>query len=304
MLRSIVILAAISALAWNPVALAQSSAETEHLVVQDFSRQLSGKQLQDFAGKADEALMKSVQFWGLPGPGNGKIRMELYPQQGLHAFSVFQQMRARGARPERIVRVYGLESPQEMVHKLTHALFPTEDKLVRNMMGVPTEARFGNPLSFPMCGRALDSWVAAIRRARSYVPLAELGQRHEDWGMSFSGQMPVVTDRKRQHASYMEAGSFGAWLIDTQGVEKLRAFYRAAQEGGRPWKMIFGKDLAALETDWEQSIDKHGQGSPAEVDALAELWKRNPNAACDAAAGTSPKPRQPGVKPGGRRFSR
>jgi hypothetical protein len=286
MLRWIAILTAIGAPAWNSVALAQNSTTTEHLVVEDFSRQLSGQQLQDFAGNADQALMKSVQFWGLPGPGNGRIRMELYRQQGLHAFSVFQQTRTRGGAMDRIVRVYGLDGPQEMVHKLTHALFPTEDKLIRNMMGVPTEARFGNPLSFPMCGKPLDSWVAAIRRAGSYVPLAELGQRHEDWGMSFSGQMPVVTDRKRQHASYMEAGSFGAWLIATQGVDQLRAFHRAAREGGRPWKMIFGKDLAALETEWEQSIDKHAQASPAEVGILAELWKRNPATACDAAAGT------------------
>jgi hypothetical protein len=304
MLRLITILGAIGALAWNSVALAQNSTETEHLVVEDFSRQLSGEQLQDFAGKADQALMKSVQFWGIPGPGNRKIRMELYPQQGLHAFSVFQQMRTKGAGTERIVRVYGLESPQEMVHKLTHALFPSEDKLIRNMMGIPTEVKFGNPLSFPMCGKALDSWVAAIRRAGSYLPLAELGQRHEDWGMHFSGQKPVVTDRKRQHASYMEAGSFGAWLINTQGIDKLRAFHRAARDGGRPWKMIFGKDLAALETEWEQSIDKHGQASLAEVETLAKLWKKDPTTACDAAIGTSSKAQQAGEKPGGRRVSR
>jgi hypothetical protein len=304
MLRSITILTAIGALAWNSVALAQNSAETEHLVVQDFSRQLSGKSLQDFADKADQALMKSVQFWGIPGPGYGKIRMELYPQQGLHAFSVFQQTRIRGGGTQRIVRVYGLESPQEMVHKLTHALFPTEDKLIRNMMGIPTEARFGNPLSFPMCGRPLDSWVAAIRRAGSYLPLAELGERHEDWGMTFTGQKPIITDRKRQHASYMEAGSFGEWLINTQGIDNVRAFHRAAQEGGRPWKMIFGKDLAALETEWGQSIDKHGQASLAEVETLARLWKKDPTTACDAALGTSPKVRRTGQKSGGRRFSR
>ena len=65
-----------------------------------------------------------------------------------------------------------------MVHKLTHALFPTEDKLIRNMMGIPTELRFGNPCSFPMCGYDPDAWVTAIRRTGSYIPLDGLGEAH------------------------------------------------------------------------------------------------------------------------------
>ena len=56
--------------------------------------------------------------------------------------------------------------------------------------------------SFPMCGFASDSWVAAIRRTGSYIPPQDLGEKHEDWGMVFVDKKPSVTNRKRQHASY------------------------------------------------------------------------------------------------------
>jgi hypothetical protein len=36
------------------------------------------------------------------------------------------------------------------------------------MMGEASEIRFGNPLSFPMCGFNKDEWVMAILQAGSF----------------------------------------------------------------------------------------------------------------------------------------
>ncbi len=256
-----------------------SSTETEHLLVEDVKGQLSPERFQRFAADAEAALQKSIQFWAISERTAeiGKIRLLLHPEHNNRSFTVFQFEKPGR---QRVVRLYGLQSPEEMVHKLTHALFPTEDKFVRNMMGIPMEEKFGNPLSFPMCGRSLHAWVMALRQTRSYIPLRELGEDHETWGMTFKNQMPVVSDRKRQHASYIEAGSFGIFLLETRGVEKVKSFYRASLRNERPWQDAFGKDLPVLESEWLQWIEEYGRGARDQVQSLARLWQEDPQNAC------------------------
>ncbi len=193
----------------------------------DVQQQLSASELEQFVVDAEKAFVRAVGFWSVP-EVRGKIILELYKERRDHAFSVFQ-MESKKEGKRSVVRVYGVKNPQEMVHKLTHGLFPTEDKLIRNMMGIPTELRFGNLRSFPMCGYDPDAWVTAIRRTGSYIPLDGLGEAHEDWGMSFQDKTPVVSDRKKQHASYAEAGSFGNFLVNRFGVGKVKAFIRASR---------------------------------------------------------------------------
>ena len=256
--------------------------ETAHLLVDDVRQQLSAADLQQFAERAESAFVKALGFWAVTELKGGKIILELHREHAGRAFSVFQQEATKGERRS-YVRVYGVSSPQEMVHKMTHALFPTEDKLIRNMMGIPTEARFGNPRSFPMCGYDPDAWVAAIRRDGSYIPLGGLGEAHEDWGMSFQGKLPVVADRKRQHASYAEAGSFGNFLVNRYGVGTVKAFYRAARQEKRPWQEAFGRDMPALEAEWLASLDAGAKSRAGQVDFLASLWKQDPANACTKA---------------------
>lgn len=288
--RSILMLvAAACAVGASGLASGAEQVETPRLEVVDMQAQLSAERLQRIATDADAALQKAMQFWGLPDrtAEGGRIRLELHPEYQGRAFAVFQVEKTAGAR-QKVVRLYGLDSPQELFHKLTHALFPTEDKLVRNMMGIPTEARFGNPLSFPICGRNLDAWVAALRQTGSYIPLRDLGQDHESWGMTFQGQIPVVIDRKRQHASYLEAGSFGDFLLKSQGVDKIKAFYRASLQNDRPWAKIFGQDLSGLEARWLAAVEEYGRSHPAEVRSLARLWQADPQHACYETQGSKP----------------
>ena len=261
--------------------------QTEHLVVDDVQQQLSASELERFAADAEKAFTRAADFWSVP-EKRGRIILELHKEHKDHAFSVFQMESSKEGK-RRFVRVYGVKNPQEMVHKLTHALFPTEDKLIRNMMGIPTELRFGNPRSFPMCGYDPDTWVTAIRRTGSYIPLAGLGEDHEDWGMSFQGKTPVVSDKKRQHASYAEAGSFGNFLLNRFGVGKIKAFVRSSREEMRPWQKVFGLDIRELEAEWLKSLDTAGKTAEDQVKFLAGLWKQNPKTACTRAEETAVK---------------
>jgi len=256
--------------------------ETPHLVVTDEDRQMGPEELRRFADAAESAYLKALDFWEIAGRDSPpRIHLELY-RGGRRSYSVFGM--ERGAwEPRRVVRVYGIRDPEEMVHKMTHAIFPTPDKLARNMMGIPAEIRLGNLRSFPMCGFPPDAWVAAIRRSGSYIPLRELGERHEDWGMVFVDGKPSVADRKLQHASYNEAGSFGAFLIGKFGVGKVKDFHRRSRGGGRPWKEAFGVDLGGLESQWLASIDRYSETNKELVDSLSRLWSEDPNRACDEA---------------------
>jgi hypothetical protein len=264
--------------------------ETTYFVVDDVYQQLSADQLERFATNAEAAFIKAKDYWSIPGrtAQRGKILLELHREHFGYAFSVFQMEKASEGRRS-VVRIYGIRSPQEMVHKLTHALFPTSDKLIRNMMGIPTEGRFGNLFSFPMCGYDVDSWAIALKRSGSYIPLKELGEQHEDWGMTFKGKTPAVSDRKRQHASYIEAGSFGTFLINKYGIEKVKAFYLESLKEARPWQQIFGLDFSALEGEWLKSLDESGKTNAHQIDVLEGLWKQNPKTACDKAQETATK---------------
>ena len=128
-----------------------------------------------------------------------------------------------------------------MAHKLTSAVFPQKDKLIRNMMGILTEAQVGNPLAFPMCGFSSDEWVLAILEKRSYIPLNELGPDHESWGMKDAGGGKLsILDKAKQHKAYAETGSFGNYLFQTYGINKIKQFQRLSHEKDRPWQDVFG----------------------------------------------------------------
>ncbi len=264
-----------------PAGAASPSVETAHLVVVDEASRLTQDELLLFSQGAEAGYLKILQFWSLPerAGGQDKIVLELLPDRRGHSFSVFVPGK-RGRRDKSIVRVFGMREPREMAHKLTHAVFPTEDKLVRNMMGIPTEERLGNSLSFPMCGFPGHAWVVVLLKTGSFVPLVDLGASHEDWGMSFRGAMPVVSDRKRQHASYAQAGSFGAFLISRFGVEKVKSFYERSRLGGRPWKEVFGADIATLQAQWLASIEEYAGNNKGQVELLEGLWKDDPVTAC------------------------
>jgi hypothetical protein len=100
--------------------------------------------------------------------------------------------------------------------------------------------------------------------------------------------MPVVSDRKRQHASYSEAGSFGDYLLKTQGVEKIKAFYRASLQRERPWAKIFGRDLSGLEKEWIEGVEEYGKNNQDQVRSLAKLWREDPKNACYETQGSKP----------------
>jgi hypothetical protein len=257
--------------------------ETQHLIVSDATGKLSNDQLKNLANQAQALLEQILAFWSTDSGMDrfGKIRVIFdVPRRDVYS-SVFYWEIKDGARV-RIVQVFNSGgSPQMMVHKLTSAVFPQKDKLIRNMMGILTEAQLGNPYSFPMCGFSSDDWVLALLKTKSYIPLNELGPDHESWGMEDAGGGKLsILDKAKQHTTYSETGSFGNYLFNTYGISKIKKLQRLSQEKDRPWQDVFGISLHELEANWLDALKVIGKTREENVAIVLKLLKKNPNTAC------------------------
>lgn len=277
--------------------LAQASGavpETRYLVASDATGTLSDAQLNSLADQAQATLQRVLAFWSADAGVDrfGKIRVVFdAPRRDFYS-SVFYWEDKDGQRV-RVVRVFAAEgAPQMMAHKLTSAVFPQKDKLVRNLMGILAEAQVGNSLTFPMCGFASDDWVLALLNANAYIPLKELGPDHESWGMQDAGSGKLsVFDKARQHKAYAETGSFGNFVFQTYGMNKIKQFHRLAQQKPRPAQEVFGIGMPELEANWLKSLREREKSREKKVSILSKLIARNPGTACAEAQRLAEKER-------------
>ncbi len=269
--------------------------ETERLIIRDITGKMSTETFERFSRKVDSTFTEVLKFWSAEPRIKelGKIIVEFDNSDPKANYSFFFFRKENGQRV-RVVRVSGgdEENPHHLAHKLTSAVFPNSDKLIRNMMGEASEMRFGNPLSFPMCGFDKDCWVMALLQAGSYIPLTKIGPDHSDWGMEITmiqnNAVPKCLDRAKQHASYVEAGSFGEFLINTYGTEKMKQFNQLSRKRPRPWQEVFGIALEQLESKWLETVRLSSCEKEEKISTLVKLL-RNPNTACFSAQNLTKK---------------
>ncbi|MGD9033608.1 MAG: hypothetical protein PVJ69_11295 [Desulfobacteraceae bacterium] len=262
--------------------------ETPRLIVQDKTGILSQKNLEKLAQDADKTLLDILRIWSAyPRIQRlGKIRLVIEHPPYKNARGAIFYWSIESGRRVRTVGVWGIDGqPYGMAHKLTHALFPNRDKLIRNMMGIYSEKLIGNPNSFPMCGFSNDAWALVLLQLGSIVPLVSLGPDHHSWGMEFQNRKPISLDLSRRHAAYAEAGSFGEYLIRTYGINNMKKFHRLSLTIKRPWEDAFGLSLDALEADWIRYLKSEFEANANDVFVLKRLRKVNPDAACNKARG-------------------
>jgi hypothetical protein len=264
---------------------AGTTVETERLIIRDITGKMPPERFEKLTSKADSTLTEILRFWSAEPRVNelGKIIVEFDHPLPKASTSIFFWGKEKGQRV-RVVRVFGGDDhPHLLAHKLTSAVFPNPDKLIRNMMGEASEKRFGNPLAFPMCGFDKDEWIMALLQVGSYIPFPKIGPDHSDWGMEIKNNVPEVKDRAKQHASYLEAGSFGEFLITTYDTEKMKQFNRLSRNQSRPWKEVFGLTLEQLEAKWLEAIKLGSRDKEGKISTLVKLVRNDPNSACFSA---------------------
>ena len=260
--------------------------ETERLIFLDITGKMPPEMFGKLCRKVDSTLTEVLKFWSaVPRIEElGKIIVEFdRPLRG-NVPASFVVYRKENGKEVRVVKVFGgNEYPHQLAHKLTSAVFRHPDILVRNMMGEASEMRFGNPLSFPACGFNKDEWIMALLQAGSFVPIAKMGTEQSDWGKEIVDEVPTVKERVKQHTYYLEAGSFGEFLIEAYGIEKMKQFYLLSRNKSRPWKEVFGADLEQLEAKWLEAIKLGSRDKMGNISTLAKLWNKNPADACYSA---------------------
>lgn len=260
---------------------ADTMVETAHLSVHDATGTLGWERLTALAERVEQVLAGVRDAWGLDAQveNRGKIRV-LYdePLRGHCTATFFQPGGAAPGRP-RTLRVFGCaEAPLMLAHKMTSALMPQPDKLLRNMWGALSEGWVGDPASFPACGQDVDDWARAFGRGGMLIPLAELGPDHQSWGMRDEGGGRLVAfDRHRQQRAYAEAASFARYLAAKHGLEALKRLQRLSHtRGGRPWREALGADLDELEARWLESLRGGSAGREERVGLLVRMMNAGP----------------------------
>lgn len=260
--------------------------QTPCLIVTDGSGSYTDEQLGQLANNAQETLDQILALWSADAGLDrfGKIRVVFGTPRNGNSSSVFY-WEAKNGRRVRVVKVYGArELPQMMAHKLTSAVFPQKDKLIRNMMGILSEVKLGNPLTFPMCGFSCDEWTRAFLDSGLYLPLEKLGPDHESWGMEDKGGGDLrVLNPGKQHRAYAVAGSFGHYLLENYGIDRIKRFHRLSFEKERPWEAAFGLGPGELEKKWIEALKSNPKIKPENVSLLTDLVQRAPDTARDEA---------------------
>lgn len=267
--------------------------ETEHLRVEDATGALDQEKLAGFGALVESRLAAVAEFWGVDPRTHslGKIRV-LYdaPLRGQCTATFFQSgLRASGQSQGgqmRTLRVFGcVEAPLMLSHKLTSALMPQPDKLLRNMWGALSEEHVGVARSFPACGQDVDDWVRAAARGGGLIPLSQLGPEHESWGMRDEGGGRLAPfDRQRQQRAYAEAASFARYLAGAYGLDALKRLQRLSHtSGARPWREALGADLDELEAGWLRSLRAGSAGREERVGRLVRILTSGPGDPCERA---------------------
>lgn len=256
--------------------------QTPCLIVTDSSGAFTDEQLGNLAKGAQKTLDETLALWSADAGLErfGKIRVVFDAPRNENYSSVFY-WEAKNGRRVRVVRVHGARAlPQMMAHKLTSAVFPQKDKLIRNIMGILSEVKLGNPRTFPMCGFSCDEWTVAFLNLGLFLPLGKLGPDHESWGMEDKGGGDLrAQDFGKQHRAYAEAGSFGQYLLETYGIDRIKRFHKLSLDKERPWKTAFGLSLDELEKNWLDTLKSNPTVKPANVSLLMDLFKQDPEAA-------------------------
>jgi hypothetical protein len=268
---------------------AENCVETTHLMACDLTQgQISSGQLNELANQIQQALDQVLSFWSVDPKVEriGKIWLEFdRPRGGIEAAQFY--MSTRSGKKVRTVRVFGVKNgPQNMIHKLTIAIFPSPDKLIRCMFGPKMEELFGNPQSFPMCGFSTDSWVLAMRRTGAYIPFAKIGPDHESWGMRIGRDgWPYIVDAWKQHVVYAEAESFGKYLLNVYGTGKIKRFYRLSHEDKKRHWEIFDSTLNGLENNWIEYLGSNQATHEKEIEVTVKLLAKGPGKTCPSRLG-------------------
>lgn len=146
------------------------------------------------------------------------------------------------------------ENNDLVVHKLTHILLgyglnfdASNGYLTQEGFAIYMESKYGKQ-SFPNFGISEHKMMKYLIDSNKEIHLSELIDGQYD-GSLFRPFMMKQEDLTLQWISFIQAGSFITYLIDTYGLIKFKSIYNSRYLARR-MEEVYGKDMNELEQDW------------------------------------------------------
>ena len=143
-------------------------------------------------------------------------------------------------------RFRGRRADSGLVHEITHIVAGSSflgSSLLQEGLAVYAHEKF-SPASEARSGHKIDAHKIVRDRLQPSERISAVGSLIFD-NFAFSNQLNSRDARRGRFASYTQAGSFVKYLVGRYGIGKfIRAYYF------EPFDVAYGKDLAALETEW------------------------------------------------------
>ena len=213
--------------------------------------------------------------WEVPtGLGRLKILVGEHFRLGRSLVPAWESDRGRIELPADKVK----DVQADIAHEFTHYYFPNGNRMLAEGLAVYVQDETqglpgGNP-GYPNFGIPVHTAMKCHPHVQKPIlPRVELSKLDLfftpqpltlDEHVFDDLEPPEKRDQKRDQWSYVVAGSFVRFLIETHGMDKFRALYKATPfEAGRKvkrtkddWTEIYSpKTLQSLEADWKAMID-------------------------------------------------
>lgn len=159
----------------------------------------------------------------------------------------------RGERGTMLFRFRPVErGTAAIIHELVHVYAPNANRFLAEGFAVYAQETLNGHAAYPNFGQDLHQ---AARRFLARADLTVLDGTATPTRL----QMPGVLNGRE---SYIVAGSFMRFLIETHGMATFRRLYALTplvsllRDAGKPerWVKIYGKPLKALAADWRAAI--------------------------------------------------
>jgi len=205
---------------------------------------MSDEDIQVFEKTLRSAIAKVCAWWGPTFAGPYRVSIEDSRGPSMALVPAW-----RGERGTMLFRSRTTSQGRSAaIHQVVHVFAPNANRFLAEGLAVYAHEHLGGAASYPNFGKDLHLLAAGFADRADLQALARIPTPKR-----------VELDNLDGKASYVVAGSFVRFLVETEGMAKFRALYaltplkpgeRVRADPGR-WQKVYGTSLPELEKRWK-----------------------------------------------------
>lgn len=202
--------------------------------IQILSNELTAKEAEAYCLYAAGERKKVEAFWGPSWREPIRIHVDRSYQVSRALVPAYEGNRGFMEMPLRRVK----DNTTASLHEIAHIYAPNDNRFLAEGLAVYLQDKMGGNPAFPNFGKELH----ALARGR----LSQVSSLDTLDRVRTPRRLSSVVD---EQTSYILAGSFVAFLVETYGLQMFRSLYARGDYEG-----IYGKSLSVLENEWRLSL--------------------------------------------------